>query len=673
MNSLDPTLVSFAEHLRLANPFDDNRVTQIDSLEGDVPEIHSRAFEQLKQHAEKTSHQHKARGVVVSGSPGIGKSHLLARFGQWAREEKYPFVYLLNLQAGPADILRTILRATVSILTRDFQRKPHRSRLYKIICMAIKTAMTKYAPDQQLSISQGRGIYQRMLSDNHQTGDVYTVLWHLFEDVQRMELKKPRTNLAPLAIRWLSGDSLDHNEAARLGLSTPMNTDEGFSLTIEELKHVLRALCEFTMYRERSFILCFDQVDTLSEPQVQTWSGTIHALLDLCPGLLVVTSGVDETFLRWASRDLVSKASWDDRIRQFPLLLSGIDGPAAARLIEQRLQASLDKFSVLPEVQAARESDAFFPIGQSTVDAMLVDKDGSAKNDLRPRDIISRAGAAWDKQQRRILSEGLSNWLISWRGSMEDHASTASTEALSDFHSAKAVDSLLDRRIAEHLKRRHEHPEELPIDAGNLTGLLKSLLVMSLSASSDSTAGAAASTLFRVAEYESRGNVKSPCHFLLEYGEEHQQTHRRVGVTVADATSGIVATNMLKRIVAYLNETDSADEVVLVIDERSPWNLAAAGKDRLAELNAMSARFSVISLSFREYAELDALLCMKGLAQSGDLTITQTDGSITEVFEQDVRDSHHRTGRFLSSPLLKRLMEPSAVIRPGETIENVAR
>ena len=659
MNRPDVTLSVFAEHMRLANPFDDNRVTQVDSLVGDVPQINRRAFEQLVLYAEKTCRSDNGRGVLVSGSPGIGKSHLLARFGQWARTEKYPFVYLLNLQAGPGDILRTILRTTVSILTRGFAKTPAMCRLYKIVSMAVKEANNRYAPGKLLTINQCRRAYGKMLQEQHYTGEIYQVLWHLFEDIQRGQLNLPRTFLAPLAIRWLSGDYVDAEESARLGLNLATVTEEGSALSTEEMKNVLRVLCEFTSYRNRCFILCFDQVDTLSEEQVQVWSATVHALLDSCPGLLVVTSGVDETFLRWASRHLVSKASWDDRIRQFPVLLSGIDAGAAKQLILGRLQRSCLPFKSLPELAALQTIDESFPIGTNALQQILCEQDGSERNDMRPRDVISRAGRAWDRQALRIQTQGLEAWLHTWNAA-SSLTPTSSNGAEADDSEAEpavtveTIDEVIERRIREHQELRRRHPEELPVDAGNLSGLLTSLLNTCISfplAISEADGG----PLRSISSGTGRGTTRAPFELILEYQKFSGDVARKTGVAIAETSSGNSATHMLKRILAGLQTPGLVDSALLIVDERSPLTLAAVGQERLKELQAMGSRFSVYTLSFKEYTALDAFISVVGLASAGDLTVVGFDGNHTSVSEAEVYQSHYRTGRYLTSGLLNQL------------------
>ena len=661
MNRSDVSLSLFTEHMRLANPFDDNRVTQVDSLIGDVPQINRQAFEQLVLQAEKTCRSDNGRGVVVSGSPGIGKSHLLARFGQWARTEKYPFVYLLNLQAGPDDILRTILRTTISILTRNFATSPATCRLYKIVSMGVKEANNRYAPGRTLTIRQCRRAYDKMLEEQRYTSEIYQVLWHLFEDIQRGLLKQPRTFLAPVAVRWLTGEYVDAEESARLGLNLATVTEDGSALSTEDMKSVLRVLCEFTAYRSRCFILCFDQVDTLSEDQVQVWSATVHALLDSCPGLLVITSGVDETFLRWASRQLVSKASWDDRIRQFPVLLSGIDAVSARQLILGRLQRSCLPFDSLPELAALKAVDGSFPLGTRALQRILQDPDGSERNDLRPRDVISRAGSAWDRQSSRIQTQGLEGWLHTWNAassltSADSDRVGAGTEDEQASATVKTIDEVIERRIREHQETRRRHPEELPVDAGNLSGLLHSLLKACVEFRPPSSHGSEG-RLRSISPGEVKGTARPPFQWILEYHTVNDRVPQKIGVAIAEFSSGNSATHMLKRILSGLQTFGLVDAALLIVDERSPLTLAAGGQERLRELQAMDSRFAVYSLSFEEYTALDALESVVGLARAGDLTIVGLDGQHTSISEAEVYQSHDRAGRYLASGLLRQLTD----------------
>jgi hypothetical protein len=126
---------------------------------------------------------------------------------------------------------------------------------------------------------------------------------------------------------------------------------------------------------------------------------------------------------------------------------------------------------------------------------------------------------------------------------------------------------------------------------------------------------------------------------------------------------------MLKRILSQLNEPDAVDEVILLLDGRQPLQLAAGGKERLKELNAGDHPFSVETLSFEQYAALEALESVVGLAKAGDLALKSPDGEESTVSEDAVYESHHREQRYLNSAVLKRLIAVPDAHAGGDTIE----
>ncbi len=667
----EESLDVFEEHMRLANPFDDNRVTQVDQLATNIPQINQSEFDSLRLHAVKAVHGEHGRGVLVTGPPGIGKSHLLARFGHWARSEKYPFVYLLNLQAGPSDILRTILRTCISTLSRDFSTAPWRTRLFKLVSIVAARAIARYSPDRAPTMKQCERMYRRFLEERNHQGTVYDIFWQLFEDIQLQRSGHPSTGKAALVRRWLSGNYLDPDEAERLHLSPASNSEDGSVLSLEEMKEVIRILSEFAVCRDRCFILCFDQVDTLSEEQVQAWSATVHALLDLCPGLLVVTSGVDETFLRWTSHDLVSKASWDDRIRQFPLVLGGIDAESARMLILQRLQHSWEPFDDQPLIHKLRIHDEYFPLGRVQVDSILHDSHGMPLNDLRPRDVIGRAGGLWERQVGVIEREGIESWLAAWgeEGSVDDKAARTRVSGQGsdreNYEAAETAEALTDQtineKLAEHFQMRQLRPEQLPPDSGNLSGLLFNILTMCLNAPEPYR-----STLYGqlrdVERHLHTGGPVPPFQLTVLQQQPVTGIPRRVGVVVANSSQGVAATNMLKRIHFELTENHSIDQVILVIDARLPLKPGAAGQAVLEQLLAHPGPFHLEYLAFDQYSRLEALESIAGLARAGDLTRrTQRDAQVS-LSEVDVWESHHRCKRLYSIALLRCLVE----ISPGE-------
>src|SRR4051794_14651876 len=110
------TLEDFFAQVRERNPFTDNRITG--ASEVDVESLNHAAFERLANLAREALATRRGLGAVLWGQAGIGKSHLLSRLARWAQQESRAcLVYLHNLQASPANLPRTLLRAVVDALT----------------------------------------------------------------------------------------------------------------------------------------------------------------------------------------------------------------------------------------------------------------------------------------------------------------------------------------------------------------------------------------------------------------------------------------------------------------------------------------------------------------------------------------------------------------------------
>jgi hypothetical protein len=653
MSPSEPTMEMFADHLHYSNPFDENRVTQTDLLINDVPAIHADAFDQLTSRAVKAvQNDHMGYGVVVTGPPGVGKSHLLARFGDWARREKYPFVYLLNLQAGPNDILRTILKTSISILTKGMLKTPGQTRLYRMVSASINHALTAHDLPNQVDLKTARQAYFSMRNFLDGDPSIYNALWELFADVFHQTYGHPTNGNAERAKRLLSGGILDPDEARQLKVNLTSNEDGGCSLDVEQLKEVLKVLCQFSGFRQRSFILCFDQVDTLTEEQVQSWSATTHALLDVCPRLMVVTSGVDDTFIEWTRHKLIPQSSWD-RIRQYSISLSGIDADAAVTMVQDRLQASLALFTNVSEIQQLRDQDSLFPLGENWSRQTLFDQNGEQKSDLRPRTVINQAAAAWDREAAEIAQTNIDDWLASWPHTA---ATTSTLESAAPLDIAQLIDVRVADKLEEHRQSRLLRPEELPVDAGNVAGLLTSILKSCESADAQYKSDDYSKFAGIVAQ-TSKTRKKQAFQFIIEHNSDlSNSSKRKLGIAIAEASGGNAATNLLKRIITELESPNGPDRAILIVDGREPLQLAETGQSYLDKLKSMTGRFTLETLDFEQYALLDAYEAVVGLARSGDLEAALPGGLSRPINEAEVYESHHRNQRYLTPPILCQLV-----------------
>ena len=99
--------------------------------------------------------------------------------------------------------------------------------------------------------------------------------------------------------------------------------------------------------------------------------------------------------------------------------------------------------------------------------------------------------------------------------------------------------------------------------------------------------------------------------------------------------------------------------MLVVTEERQPLpHLGAKGRERWEELQKRKGlSFTHRELAFEEYAALDALQHVVGMAVSGDLEVEWPRGQIRPVNEKEVIESHHRKQRYRSHPFLNRFLE----------------
>jgi hypothetical protein len=128
---------------------------------------------------------------------------------------------------------------------------------------------------------------------------------------------------------------------------------------------------------------------------------------------------------------------------------------------------------------------------------------------------------------------------------------------------------------------------------------------------------------------------------------------------------GLSATVALRRL---LEGDASLDHRILVTDqERRPLKVGAQGAEYYRGLEKLGpGKFEHLKLDFEQYARLDALQGVVGMARSGDLEIEAPRGTVRPVSAAEVVASHHRQDRFRQHPLLRPLLteEPLPIAEP---------
>jgi len=625
-------------HLLSANPFTDNRVNGPAPDGADVDDIHRAGFERLTALANEACRLRRGLGVVLWGEPGIGKSHVLARLGRWADVDgPVPFVYLHNLQASPEGLPRSVLRAVVSILTAGRSARFRGTPLFRLVASFAHEAFD-YDPSVRPPWHAVERAYGRLV-ERERPGLVertaYAVLFRFFLSAYRVD-EGHNNGVAPLAVRWLAGDYLDPSEAARLRLPPGPARDEPVGLADnQQVKQVLVVLARLAQSARRPLLLGFDQVDNLDDAQMAALARFLEALLDTAPNLLVVTAGVQATLMHWRQTGQIQESAWH-RLAQFEVALQRVTPAEAERIVAVRLAC----FLAPCRGRAALPQDALFPLGQAWLAEAL-----RSKIDVRPRDVINWAREGLAREQEALCRAGGPAWLAMWgrqplvRPDAEPEADPLAIQA--------AIDRCVLQEVLEQRAQRLAHPETLPPDADNLSGLVGALLEQCRALGPPYAVAA----VQRPAASPRSGPRAAHDLLLRRRSEEGEERSRLLFLVTTSATSAAAS---LRR----LTEAPERDgRTFLVTDQRLPLELGARGREYLEALrDGDSGRFQHVELTFADYIDLDSLQAVVGLARSGDLERNGPGGASWPVSEAETLQSLHRQGCYRSAPLLRDLL-----------------
>lgn len=657
-----PGLDNFFAAVRDTNPFAANRVTEPSAYDVDVSAIHAAGFDRLVDLAGKAIESPRGTGVALLGGAGVGKSHLLSRLYRWASEPEADggpracYVYLHNILADPDRLPRYLLKYVVSRLSNGGHGPLFRTPLFGFLDRAIRHALEAAGlkvDKVEDHLKQAVDAYLEYFVRSPEARATYVTLLQFWRFARPDKADDPKRRLLAIsALAWLSGDEVDPTLAAQLGF--PVNEREPVMLgDDQDVQNVLRALAELSRVSRQPFILCIDQFENLDPDKIRSFSRFLHALLDRASNLLVITSGVKQTLLEYKDEQIIPEAAWD-RIAERTVELKRINRADARRIIEARLERFHDPFLELEEVRCRVHEDTLFPLKRGWLDDRLGDG-----LEFRARDILNWARDAWEDEQGRLSRLGGPAWL---KGEQDASNLVDSGRVSHPVDVEALIDAAVDRKIEEQIAQHRLHPGSLPPDAGNLAGLVASLL--------ERCSGEGLPYTFRGLQRTKKKGGKLPPYDLL-VREQRRPDGRQVQTGVSFVTNiGLSATASLRRL---LEDGGALDHRLLVTDhERRPLKVGAQGAEHYKNLEKLGpGKFEHLKLDFEQYARLDALQGVIGLARSGDLEIESPRGSVRPVTEAEVIASHHRRDRFRQHPLLRPLLteEPSGPVPVGPALE----
>ena len=645
-----PRLDDFLTAVGEANPFAANRVTEPSPYDVDVPAIHADGFDRLTELCGRAMRERSGVGVALLGGAGVGKSHLLSRLYRWASgpaEGGGPracYVYLHNVLADPDRLPRYLLKYVVSRLSEGARGPLYETPLFRFVDLAIRQALaaagvkTDRIEDR---LKEGVEAYRTLFEKTSEYPAAHDVLFQFWRFARPGKADEPgRRALALAALGWLSGDAIDPGPATYLGFKAdgrePLMLGDN-----EKVAEVLQVLTRLALVSRQPFVLCVDQVDNLDPDELKPLARFLHALLDRAANLLVVTSGVKQTLLGYQRDGVIPDAAWD-RIAQYKIDLKRVTRPEARKIVEARLERFHEPFLGLDEIRRLVHEDTLFPLGRPWLDGRFGDD-----VEYRPRVVLTWGRDAWDDLRAVLARQGGEAWLRGWTPAAEAPDVKAGRAEPTPAEVEATIDATVDRKIAEQVAQQRLQPGSLPPDAGNLAGLVESLL--------GQCRGVGLPYTFRAVEkMKKKGNKLPPYDLLVR--ERREPDGREVTTGVLFVTNvGLSATSALRRL---LEDDKPPDHRLLVTDqERRPLSVGRQGEEYYKDLEALGRdRFEHLKLDFEQYAALDALRDVVGLARSGDLEIEAPPGTPRPVTEAEVVASHHRKDRYRGHPLLRPLL-----------------
>lgn len=369
------------------NPFDNGIVSDAWCRPAvDVPTIYQGVSDLCHDLLEDVRRHGNRRSVLIHGTAGSGKTHLLARLrATFTAEpddaplahEAPPFFCYVRLATAP-NMIRRHLRAC---LVRDLLRKDARGSTQ---LEAIVLASLAKESGKALDRDQATALLRRIQADasgweelRESFGELATRLSLDYPLVRGLRLFLMRQRRHEVA-RWLEHGELPDDVREQLGFDIPEG-DEAAADPERMAEHVVYRLARLVA-DTRPVVLCFDQIESLQiSPDDRTGFfafGRLAAdLFDQLEPLLLITCA--QSALLPQIRQSIARADYH-RLAQQERVLEPLSEAEAVALIHARLAAS-------PSLRDdhRRQQDPVWPLGSAGLRRFL------GEGDRTPRRLIA--------------------------------------------------------------------------------------------------------------------------------------------------------------------------------------------------------------------------------------------------------------------------------------------
>lgn len=733
---------AWIEHLSGQAPFGSNRVSSIADIQGNVTSIHREAYEQLCNAAEEARQRPRGGyGAVVWSDPGVGKSHLLARFAQDLQQTGRGHLFFIhNLLSSPRLIPLSILKILLARLAAVSPSSPSKSSLYhwvdRFLCQAVPKPQGR-SPNsiqpqiaRQLYLQYVARTIQPELPDQSQPDvrRVAELLFDYFVAAYRLHRCSPddptclsHQRVLDQSLQRLSGEQVveeaesgSDDFLASAGAMTEPRDQVELEPNDQWIETVLLVLGELARQADQLIVLCFDQVENLSNERFAELFRFGHALLDHGRNLLIVTSGVRSDLVDLRARRLAPEAAWD-RLASETIDLYFIPPAQARQLLVARMEPVIQAGCEIPEVATRLQQDPLFPLGTT----WWQQYSGNLL-EFRPRSLIAAAHQRWKQQclalrqdWDRLLGEESVQESSTLSPGASDQLDTNRVELVNN--PLLLLDGQIDARIRAKVNELANQPGSLPPDGGQLCGLIKNTLqrvarasrweilepiesgvrrrydlllripdMAALSSSAEAettdfeTSRVAAEmpptaqsvdarstpnhSLLNRPSTDPRGAIPSSDESAAEQQDENagrqllfsdggsSLPYWTLGLVVPIKSDATANAGVYRRLVYDLSPPAI---VAIVHDQRAPERLAAKGKQYKNQIQARtSSRLVFHEIDLTDYRELMALEAVLADARSRDIEIELPGQASRPVSEAEVEEAIIRLGHYDRSPFI---------------------
>lgn len=325
-----------------ANPFDDAILSDAwNAPKADVAEVHREISDLCTSLIADAEHQGRPRSLLVHGSAGSGKTHLLARLrASLAARDNRPVFCYVRLATAPNMIRRHLRRCLINDLVRRDEDGVSQLDHILVSCLDKQSGKTSVAPRSSLPAR-----LERLKAEPRE----WNAARETFQEIaQRLRID---FNLARACGFWLSrkrraeivewlmtGDLPDDlRSAMRLTQRSDDDADESPEQIAGEFINSLIRLIADT----RPLVLCFDQMEAL-QATPGDYRG-FHALGSLVTdlfdhGLPTVFVTCAQSMLLPAIKESIPRPFFD-RLAQYEKVLAGLTEDQARELVRSRVDA----------------------------------------------------------------------------------------------------------------------------------------------------------------------------------------------------------------------------------------------------------------------------------------------------------------------------------------------